>query len=177
LQPGKKLIDLGCGNGRDSKFFCHNGLKVTAIDSSKKAIDSFEESLPIFAVCNDFVKTKALSCLDFDYCYARWSVHAINLAQQNVLLPNLYRSLKNGGLFLSESRSINDKKYKQGKPLGMYEFFCDGHYRRFLDPVAFLEQLESVGFEIIFFEESDRFSVMGEDSPTLIRTVAKKQKG
>jgi ubiquinone/menaquinone biosynthesis C-methylase UbiE len=174
IEPGKTLIDLGCGNGRDSVFFCHNGLKVTAVDSSKEAIDSLDETLPILAICDDFVTTKAFDAHSYDYCYARWTIHAISQTQQDELLPNIYRSLKRGGLFFSESRSINDEKCGQGKPLGEHEYICDNHYRRFLDPEALLEQLESIGFKIVYFKESDSFSVMGDDSPMLIRVIAAK---
>ena len=174
MQQGKQLIDLGCGNGRDSMFFADSGLKVTAIDSSKGAIESFDKTVPIFAVCDDFIKTNALRCIEYNYCYARWSIHAINKSQQDELLPNIYQALKTGGLFFSESRTINDVKYGQGNPLGEHEFFADNHYRRFLDPQAFLEQLKGIGFEIVHVEESDKFSVMGDDLPTLIRVIAKK---
>ena len=34
----KSLIDIGCGNGRDSIFFSKNNFCVTGIDISKKAI-------------------------------------------------------------------------------------------------------------------------------------------
>jgi SAM-dependent methyltransferase len=174
MQSGKLLIDLGCGNGRDSMFFCCNGIKVTAVDSSKGAIESFDKDFAILAVCDDFTKTNALRCVEYDYCYARWSIHAINKAQQDELLPNVYYSLKSGGLFFSESRTINDVKYGQGKPLGEHEYFADEHYRRFIDTDAFLKQLISIGFEIVYAEESDKFSVMGDDSPSLIRVIARK---
>jgi len=97
MHPQKMLIDLGCGNGRDSAYFCKCGLKVTAIDLSKGAIASFDKAMPIFAVCDDFVTTKALACVEYDYCYARWSIHAINQAQQDELIPNVYFSLKKDG--------------------------------------------------------------------------------
>ena len=172
---GKKLIDIGCGNGRDSIYFCCNGLKVTAVDSSASAIECINnKSLPIFAVCDDFVKTNALTCVDYDYCYARWSIHAINQAQQDELLPKVYLSLNEGGLFFIEARTTNDVKYGEGVPLGEHEYFFENHYRRFLEPEKFKKEIIAVGFEIISFEQSDTFSVMGNDTPTLIRIVAKK---
>jgi len=33
-----KILDIGCGNGRDSFFFNQKGYNVTGIDISKKAI-------------------------------------------------------------------------------------------------------------------------------------------
>ena len=34
----KTLIDIGCGNGRDSFFFASKGYKVTSVDISKEVI-------------------------------------------------------------------------------------------------------------------------------------------
>jgi len=177
MHKGRELIDLGCGNGRDSVYFCRHGIKVTAVDSSKEAIEFFESSMPITAVCDDFLKTIAWYHAEFDYCYARWSIHAINQSQQDELLPGVFQALKKGGLFFSESRTISDVKYGQGRPLGEHEYFIDKHYRRFLDPQTFLEQLAEVGFEIVYSEESDSFSVMESDAPALIRVIAKKRQG
>ena len=174
MDKDKMLIDLGCGNGRDSVFFYNNGLKVMAVDSSKSAVESFDKSIPIFAVCDDFVKTHALNCINFDYCYARWTIHAINQNQQDELLPKVYNSLRSGGLFFSETRTINDVKYGQGQALGKHEYIADKHYRRFLDPDSLITQYKSLGFEIIYCKESNEFSVMDGDSPTLIRVIAKK---
>ena len=174
MMPEKKLADLGCGNGRDSVFFCRQGLKVTAIDRSYSAIAAFDESLPIFAVCDDFVTAKALFCVDYNYCYARWSIHAINQAQQDELFPNVYNALTKGGLFFIEARTINDAKFGKGRRLGVNEFFLDDHYRRFIDPNELTGQLKQLGFEVIFCEQSDNFSPAPGDVPTLVRIVAKK---
>ncbi len=48
----KKILELGCGQGRDTIFFASNGIEVIAIDSSKVAIDALskitiEKKLPI----------------------------------------------------------------------------------------------------------------------------------
>ena len=33
IEPNKTLLDLGCGNGRDSKFFINNKLNVVGVDT------------------------------------------------------------------------------------------------------------------------------------------------
>ena len=43
VEPGKTLIDLGCGNGRDSLFFAKQGMQVVAIDLSRSAIDQLNQ--------------------------------------------------------------------------------------------------------------------------------------
>jgi 2-polyprenyl-3-methyl-5-hydroxy-6-metoxy-1,4-benzoquinol methylase len=39
----KKLLELGCGQGRDTIFFTSKGLDVYAIDSSKVAIENINQ--------------------------------------------------------------------------------------------------------------------------------------
>lgn len=34
--PGKKILDFGCGSGRDTKYFLDNGYDVIAIDGSEE---------------------------------------------------------------------------------------------------------------------------------------------
>ena len=34
--PGDKILDQGCGSGRDTKYFLEIGLKVTAVDGSEE---------------------------------------------------------------------------------------------------------------------------------------------
>ena len=34
--PGKRVLDFGCGSGRDTKYFLGNGLAVTAMDGSEE---------------------------------------------------------------------------------------------------------------------------------------------
>jgi cyclopropane fatty-acyl-phospholipid synthase-like methyltransferase len=176
MEQGKKLIDLGCGNGRDSRFFCTHGLKVTAVDSSAEAIASVEGSMPLFAICDDFVKARTLFCVDYDYCYARWSFDEISQMQQDELLPSIYSSLKEGGLLFVEAHTINDAKYGQGTPLDRNEYISDNHYQRFIDPAAFVAELRNIGFEIVFSEEAEEFSLTGDNTPphALVRVVARK---
>ena len=40
LNAGKDLLELGCGNGRDSLYFVSKGINVTAIDASDVAINA-----------------------------------------------------------------------------------------------------------------------------------------
>lgn len=36
LEPGDKILDFGCGSGRDTKYFLDKGFNVTAIDGSEE---------------------------------------------------------------------------------------------------------------------------------------------
>jgi len=39
----KTLLDLGCGNGRDSLYLARKGLYVTAVDWSKSGLDQLRK--------------------------------------------------------------------------------------------------------------------------------------
>lgn len=39
LSPGAKILDLGCGSGRDSKYFAQRGYDVVAVDPSPAMCD------------------------------------------------------------------------------------------------------------------------------------------
>lgn len=41
--PGKRVLDFGCGSGRDTKYFIEAGLDVTATDGSEKLCKSASE--------------------------------------------------------------------------------------------------------------------------------------
>jgi methylase of polypeptide subunit release factors len=40
-----KILELGCGQGRDTIFLASNGLDVVAIDSSQVAIDALSNTI------------------------------------------------------------------------------------------------------------------------------------
>ena len=47
LQPGAKILDLGCGYGFPIAItLCHLGFRLYGIDSSKKMVTRFREDLP-----------------------------------------------------------------------------------------------------------------------------------
>ena len=43
LKKSKRLIDIGCGNGRDSIFFNNNKIKTLGIDYSDSAINNLNK--------------------------------------------------------------------------------------------------------------------------------------
>lgn len=176
LKPGKKLMDIGCGNGRDSIYFVKNQLMVTGVDASETAISqlqSYNEKNALF-VCDDFVTCKALYQMQYDYFYSRWTIHAISEKQEDELLHNIKDSIKPDGLFFVEVRSTKDELYGKGKQVGKNAFLYNDHYRRFIDKEEFCRKLEALGLEIIFAEEGKGLSKTKESDPVLIRIIAKK---
>lgn len=177
LNENAKIIDLGCGNGRDSLFFKRNGLDVTAVDKAEVAINTLHEQHGhhIRFKCDDFILTDELKPEHFDYCYSRFTMHSIDQNQQDMMIENVYKSLKNDGLFFIEVRSIKDDIYGLGEEVERNAFIYNDHYRRFVVKEELEQELEKTGFEIVYAEEARGFAPFNEMDPTILRVIAKKK--
>lgn len=173
----KSLIELGCGNGRDSLYFASKGLRVTGIDASDIVIAQLKKNISIpnvFFVCDDFVNSDTLYQNEVDYVYSRFTMHAITKESEHKVLENAYHVLKSGGVLFVEARSVNDSIFGVGRQVEENAFIHDGHYRRFINMDEFVSSCEKVGFKVTYAEESDEFAPFGSQKPTCIRVVAVK---
>lgn len=172
------LLDLGCGNGRDSCYFAENGIHVVGIDASDVAIEILEQSNSknknLEFMCDDFVTASVLFQREYDYCYSRFTLHAINELQEKQLLDNVYKALKKNGLFMIEARTIHDQIYGLGELVERNAYLYNDHYRRFIDPEELLGKVEKIGFQVIFSQESNGYSKTDTEDPVLLRLVLKK---
>lgn len=181
LKKGKKLIELGCGNGRDSIYFAKNSINVIAIDQVQDEIDYLNNNHKeenIHFICDDFTNlvnsgSDLITDSDVDYIYSRFTFHAINEIKEDSTLDWIEKKLNKKGYFFLEARSVKDPMYNQGKALSETENFTD-HYRRFMDLDNIISKLESRNFEILFKIEDKDLAVYKDDNPYLIRIIAKK---
>ena len=179
LKNKKNLLEIGCGNGRDSFFFSKK-LNVVAIDKSHEAIKQNLEILlnhekrSINFKKLDAVSKKIFLLGKFDYVYARFFLHTINSASEKKILNNINKLLKKGGLMFLEFRTINDPLYKKGKKISKYERITD-HYRRFIDSKKFISQkIIKQNFTINYFLEKKGLAKYKNENPSICRLVLKK---
>ncbi|MBQ9361462.1 MAG: adenylyl-sulfate kinase [Lachnospiraceae bacterium] len=176
LRPHSHIMELGCGNGRDSLFFLSQGHSVIAVDGSDAAIDRLNgltatDKNALF-VCDDFVKCHALYQMQYDCVYSRFTLHAIDDDQEDELLMNTREALNSGGMLCIEARTVHDEIYGIGEKVGHNAYKYNDHYRRFIDAEEFRAKIEKMGFEIIECVESQGFSKTEDSDPVLMRCVA-----
>ena len=176
IRPASHIMELGCGNGRDSLYFLQKGHNVIAVDGSDFAIDHLnkmtKDNPNALFVCDDFVKCHALYQMPYDCVYSRFTLHAITEDQENELLSNILEALRWGGILCIEARTTRDSIFGKGKCVDHNAYIYNDHYRRFIDVEEFRKKLISLGFHIISLEEDRGFSKTTDSDPVLMRCIA-----
>lgn len=176
-KEGGSLVELGCGNGRDSVFFACNGINVVAIDQCENEISVLAEKnkFPnLKFVCDDFTKLKGVG--SFDSVYSRFTLHSITNKEENDTIKWAYEHMEQNGKLLIEARGKKNELYKLGTPVeGEPDaYIYEGHSRRFVDIEELCKKLTLIGFSIIFAEEKAGFAPFGDTDYSFVRVIASK---
>jgi len=182
-QKKGNLIDLGCGDGRDTFYMCDSRIKTLGIDKSEVIINKNNELIKIKKLKNinfksmNVVSKKMQKIGKFDFIYSRFFLHTINEKQQKKLFLNILDKItKKNSLFFLEFRTIKDEMYKLGFKKSKYERITD-HYRRFINLKEFINlSYVNKNFKIIYLIERKNLSVYKNDNPVVCRLVLKKIK-
>lgn len=181
LRPSDVLVELGCGNGRDGLMLLQHVSRYVGVDICSAAMDAFAGCTGMHRQSGqpepNLLRTDFTS-IDFnEFCsedrrlavYSRFTLHAITYAEQARLFDHLAAIRRSRWVFMVEARTIDDDLYGQGRKVGPHEYETD-HYRRFIDPSAFLRDVSS-RFTVRYFQVSDGFAVYGCENPVLMRAV------
>ncbi len=141
------ILDLGCGDGRDTFYFAKKGYRVTAVDYSQSGMHHIEEKIKkehlkdIVPVRQDITKV-TFSRGSFDVIYAHLIVHYFDEKETTKLFSKLYDILKTGGMLFVKVKSTEDAFWGRGKKLGENYYFYEGHERHFFDFTYMKKQLK-----------------------------------
>lgn len=174
LENGKNLVELGCGNGRDSIFLSNSGINVLGIDQVNTEIKFLNKEFSsdnLKFICSDF--TNLDLDFKFDYVYSRFTLHSIDEEAENRVLNWVSDHLNENGLFFVEARSINDTLYNSGTQISNNENFTD-HYRRYMDKSIFISKLEKLCFKIVYSIEDNGLAIYKNEDPKIVRIISKK---
>lgn len=162
------VIELGCGNGRDSLFLQEVTKKYYAVDYSEEAIRRLQEknSSSFQSVCCDVNDLEEQNFDNPSVVYMRFFLHSIDEDTQERLLSWLSKK-DNLSLFIECRSSLDQETEKH---------FGSDHYRRAIDFEKLKQQLESEGYTIFHSEHSKGLAKYKEEDPYIIRILAEKSK-
>jgi tellurite methyltransferase len=97
LRPGARVLDLGCGEGRDSVFFAERGFEVTGIDIARSGLAKAAETLAygrgvkVRWICGDIGRMGGRRVVGglFDLIYSCGVIHYVPRAVRAHLVPRL----------------------------------------------------------------------------------------
>ena len=175
--PGH-LLDIGCGTGRDSRFFVEHGWAVLGLDAvpqharrackgipanpapefRKVNLDSLRETLAEGALLSYEPVVRTV--------YGRFLLHALSDYGRENTWRLIAMALARGGRGYLEFRTDRDA----GPPKHFGK-----HFRRFLPPALVVEEAERHGLQVVHREARRGWSPLGEEDPHLCRMIVERK--
>ena len=113
LPAGGKILDLGCGAGRDSKAFLSGGFLVTATDGSENLCRIASEYIGQQVVCAKFHEFRPRE--KYDGIWACASLLHLNKREIESILNRLSAFLNKGGCFYASFKYGDFSGVKDGR--------------------------------------------------------------
>lgn len=113
LPAEARVIDLGCGSGRDVMAFCDMGHDACGLDAAKDLVEIAKERLDIKVVLGDMSTWKAGEPYDGIWCCA--SLIHLDDKEKERFFDNLKHNLKPGGvIYISVKEGIKTGTDEEG---------------------------------------------------------------
>ena len=167
IKDKKSLLDIGCGNGRDSLFFESNGINVISVDNSKN-IDFIGNKNNFHIIDVEKINFKV------DVYYARFFIHAISEEILDKLLNNLYSLMEKDSLFVFETRSTKNLSTLEKVETYFKSSVGEKHFRM-LYSIDYLKSKLEKYFEFVYLIEDNNLAIHKDENPYVIRGVVKKK--
>lgn len=170
-----KLLDLGAGQGQDSRFFAEKGYIVTGTDYSETAIElanSQKKELKIEYLVHNLKDKLPFNSNTFDVVYSHLSIQFFDNDVTESIFLEIHRVLKKGGVVAIMVNTKDDPQVQVSKP--MYEDLYeapDGLIKRFYTTQS-LSKFVSNKFETIMLDSNGE--TYKDKIKTLIRYIGKK---
>ena len=136
LPEHARIIDIGCGSGRDVKAFCNMGYRAVGLDASEEMAREARAHLGVEVIAADMAEWVAEKPFDGIWCCA--ALLHLHEDEAERFFQNLHHNLKPGGvIFLSVKEGIENGYDKKGR------------YMRNFDEEKLSGKLEAAGLEVL----------------------------
>lgn len=174
LSGGERILEIGCGNGRDSRYFALNGFSVVATDFSDVAVAKSSETNSYdnlqFSVLD--VRDKLpFADGEFDVVYSSLALHYFTDDMTKDIFCELHRVLKPGGMFAFGCKSYDEIRMIEATMIEK-DIYVDpnGHVLHAFS-MDFVRELVDGLFDIVSLEEKEE--VYGGRVSTVVSCIAK----
>lgn len=168
LKPNANVLDLGCGHGRDCKYFEEHGFDTTGIDLSENMLK----------VARDICNKSNLICMDInDVCDKDWkfdgiwacaSLYHLDKSKFNNLINNLHKIINKNGIVYIAMKKGSGERYIFKREFRVYKFYSLYHENELVDI------FERNGFEILDMEVRDKKYSMNKKDVWIVIIARRK---
>ena len=140
IAPGMRVLDAGCGGGRNLEYLMRAGYDVSGIDQSPAAVDATRKlaahsapHLPLENFRVAPVERTSFEPRSFDFIISSAVLHfARNEAHFHAMVDEMWRLLRPGGTLFARLASTIGMPLEAFRPLGDRRFVMPDRTERFL---------------------------------------------
>lgn len=174
-----RVLDLGAGQGQDSRFFADRSYEVVSTDLEQRAIDISSSKLPKTLTAKitlqrlDLRENLPFPDASFDVVYAHLSLHYFSTETTEQIFGEVIRLLKPGGVLAFLVNSTTDPEYGTGEQLEPDYFHTDGMPKRYYTVASAAEF--ATGFNVkLLDDQGETYKDMAKGVHNLIRFIGTK---
>jgi SAM-dependent methyltransferase len=156
ISPGMRVVDAGCGSGRNLVYFLREGYEVYAADSDPQAVEgirSLARTLAPALPASNF-RVEAVERMSFDDASADLVISntVLHFARDDAhfesMLQGTWRVLKPGGIFFCRLGSLIGMEDQVKRIEGRRYWSPDGSERYLVDAALLRSATERLGGEL-----------------------------
>lgn len=138
-----KVLDLGAGNGRDSRWFADHEVDVTMLDMSPEMLEIAAKKVPEATVVQGDMTEMSFENESFDGVWARASLLHLTKEEGAKVVKKVFEILKNGGMFFcllkegAGEKEVVDAKYGQ-EAKRFFSFYTKEEAEKLLQQIGFI---------------------------------------
>ena len=130
-----RILDLGCGSGRDSFFFLERGFSVDSLDGSEAMKREAERLFGIYVRLSDFLSLDEEE--KYDGVWAQASILHLKEESLRKVLNLISRALKTGGVFYTSFRKGEEDGFENSR---WYTNMTESRFSSLLPPNLQIEK-------------------------------------
>jgi len=111
VKKGGKILDAGCGGGRDSAYFVEKGFKVIGVDLSEKLLELARLAVPGAKFYAADLRRLSFEKNIFDGIWACASIIHIKHSDMAKVFSGFFQSLKPGGVLYIHAKKGEGEEY------------------------------------------------------------------
>ena len=157
IRPGMRVLEAGCGSGRNLAYLLQAGYDVAAVDSDRQSVTQVRRLAADLAPAlpGDNFRAEAIESMSFPEGFADTvlSIAVLHFAkddaQFNAMLASLWRVLRPGGLLfcrLASSIGMAERMVPRG---GRRFLLPDGSERYLVDEALLMDLTEQLSGELL----------------------------